>query len=169
VLFCDGELDASGIGSSVVLNWDRLKAGTQSSGLLVCRGSMELYYLGFTTVLAYGELKVRKSTMDTRFLEPKDDPFAWLKIFDPSDIGLDVKQAKTELHITGVKNQSPFGKAGLEPGDVIASANGNPMTDYHALRRLIRRAYVEETAVSLAVRRQGKPINLKVDFKKPAS
>jgi hypothetical protein len=168
VVLCDNTIETGSFGGSVILARDVGKKASTGGCVLVSRGDMNLGSVSMDALLAHGELKLVQSMPETRFLKPHEDPFADIKFFSTSDIGLDVKQAKTELQITGVKNQSPFGKAGLDPGDVIASANGNPMTDYHAFRRLIRRAYVEETAVSLSVRRQGKPINVKVDFKKPS-
>jgi hypothetical protein len=167
VLFADGDIEVRGTGGSVLWCTGSIRCALHSgAGLFLCDGKLAFKGLRFATVFAGSGIDGNGESSDTKFLKPNEHPLATIRLFSTSDIGLDVKQAKTELHITGVKNQSPFGKAGLEPGDVIATANGNAMTDYHAFRRLIRRAYVEETAVSLSVRRQGKPINVKVEFRK---
>jgi hypothetical protein len=166
VVLVEGTIDCSVCGSCLVIASGDVTVRTISGCVIVTKGRIDAQSIHSSLICAHKGIALN-AELDkySKQLPREQDPFADIKFFSTADIGLDVKQAKTELHITGVKNQSPFGKAGMEPGDVIAAANGKPLTEYEPFRRIIRRAYAEEATVLLSIRRQGKPINVKVEFK----
>src|SRR5205085_11157997 len=61
--------------------------------------------------------------------------------------------------VASVTPKSPAAKAGLKPGDVILSANGQPVKNVHDLPRLVA-SMPPGQKLELSVRRGGKDMNL---------
>lgn len=65
------------------------------------------------------------------------------------------------LLVSHVDADSPAGKAGLQAGDIIVQVNGKPVSRGRDLRELVARAD-SGAQITLGVRRDGKPIDVKV-------
>jgi serine protease DegQ len=68
---------------------------------------------------------------------------------------------KEGVYVRGLVHNSPASSAGMEPGDVVESINGSPVSDRRALLNQIAQLDPGTTA-SVQVLRQGKELNLKI-------
>ena len=75
-------------------------------------------------------------------VENSADPLAPFKFFALTEVGLYAKDVKREVVAEKIDAQSPFGRAGVQPGDVLVAVDGKPVPDVAQLRRLVRTGYV---------------------------
>jgi serine protease Do len=76
-------------------------------------------------------------------------------------LGVSVDDSKDVVTIAGVDRTSPAARAGLRPGDVILSLNGEHIETARGLIRSVA-AVAPGTSVNLSVRRQGRDIEVPV-------
>jgi serine protease Do len=63
--------------------------------------------------------------------------------------------------VNQIDRRSPAYRAGLQPGDVIVSFNGQPVEDPSHFLRLVADAKIGSTA-TVAVMREGRPMTLQI-------
>jgi hypothetical protein len=166
IVFSDGSVQGLSCESAVVLATGDLAVRTLLGCVVITDGKLDAVTVRNCVIFARGGINAGADVRWTKVLRPNENPFASLKLFCPADIGLDVSQVHHELHIAAVKKESPFGRVGLQQWDIITAVNGKPITDYQDLRKLIRRAYAEESSIALTVRRVERVIDVKIAFKK---
>ncbi len=78
---------------------------------------------------------------------------------------------RTPAYIEEVEPNSPAEKAGLQPDDLIAYVDGEPLTSIATFQEIVRRAQPGTTVLKLEVRRGTKlvPIELRVESKPAAN
>ena len=75
-------------------------------------------------------------------VENASEPLAPFKFFALAEVGLHAKDVKREVVAEKIDARSPFGKAGVQAGDVFVAVDGKPVPDVAQLRRLVRTGYV---------------------------
>jgi serine protease Do len=106
-------------------------------------------------LLKYGE--VRRGSIDFR-VESMTDP----------EVAEQVGAGSRGALVTQMYRSSASYEAGLRPGDVITSFNGQTVADAAQLRRLVADAKIGTTA-TLKVLRNGRPADLKITIESSAS
>jgi S1-C subfamily serine protease len=100
--------------------------------------------------------------LNSTITENQPDVPAFVPWFDPVYEGVAVETADGGVRAKAVVGGKPFAKAGLRVGDVIAAVNGEVTDSPESFRRLLRRAWVGQTAPVLRVVRQGRSLEIRV-------
>src|SRR5262249_2719105 len=85
-----------------------------------------------------------------------------LRFFALTDLGV-VVTLDGQLTVSDIRQDCPLAKAGLKVRDEIVAIDGNAVTDAEMTRQHLRRAFVLG-GTELSVRRDGKPLTLRVSF-----
>lgn len=91
-------------------------------------------------------------------------PLGFVRFFETARAGVEVAPAKFAVRATRVAPGGPFDKAGLRPGDLITSFDEAETPTPEALRRLLRRRYLQRGTAELTARRGGAALTLRVRF-----
>lgn len=86
------------------------------------------------------------------------------RFFETKDVGLEMTKDKEGVRVASAAAGQPFALAGVRKGDLIASCDGTPIKSPEDLRRHLRRRVAVEKSALLDVRREGRPLAVRVRF-----
>lgn len=89
------------------------------------------------------------------------------RFFELTDVGLSVADDEEGMVVRAAKPNTPFGNAGLEPGDLIRGIDGAPAGHSEQFRASVRRALVRQGDALVTVVRGDKQFEVPVFFPLP--
>lgn len=101
------------------------------------------------------------NTVSDQFSTTDQGPLQLLKLFDPANLGLNVKFENGQTRVTGLSVQSPFAKAGLRLGDELLSLDHKNWESYEQFRVALRKALANDS-ILLKARRDNHILNLRI-------
>lgn len=89
------------------------------------------------------------------------------RFFELTDVGLSVADDEEGMVVRAAKPNTPFGNAGLEPGDLIRGIDGAPAGHSEQFRASVRRALVRQGDALVTIVRGDKQFEVPVFFPLP--
>lgn len=86
-------------------------------------------------------------------------PLGFVRFFETSDVGIELTGTK----VVALNAASPLRKAGLLVGDMLLAIDGKEAKDAESIRRMLRRALIQQEG-RVTVKRGQKKLNLQVSF-----
>jgi hypothetical protein len=168
VVVCDGDVEtAEGIGSSLVIARGDIRVKQRvSDSTLIAGGTITVAdSAADCTLIAGGKVAIKNVEKNPRFFsrvrEQEATPFEFVKFFELSAVGVDVKVAYRVVAVDSVAEGKPFAKAGVKVSDIITDVNGKRPDSAESLRRLLRDALALGDA-TLTIQRGDKTETVKV-------
>jgi len=106
-------------------------------------------------------------SQNSKIKDQNDKPLGFVKFVDPAEIGLETETGSLGLAIRAAAKDKPFGKAGLQSGDIIISVDGQETGDTRRFRRVLRPKIAEHEEISFRVRRGKETLEIKVQIPEP--
>ncbi len=165
-VFAAGPVDVEGLSCTVVVADDDITIRDGPAGLgaryslVISRGTVTCCEkLTSCHIVAGKKIIVTRSKQNetSRFTEGEQEPFGFVRYFDPTREGVTVEAANGGVRVRAADVAKPFAKAGLKAGDLITAVNGAVASDPEAFRRLLRRAIVADNGLTLRVLRRQNP------------
>jgi hypothetical protein len=95
-------------------------------------------------------------------IENATKPLGFIQFFETEQIGVAAESGENGVRVTKTTEGKPFHKAGLRPGDVIASINGETLNSAEAFRKILRKHYAWEEPMTFQVVRDGKAVEIQI-------
>jgi hypothetical protein len=188
-----GDVCASpgGVKFSVIVAGGNLKVGNAQGTLFVCDGDVEFpTFADGCAIVARGKvtslrgmpkcvirsegsfLHLDRNGKKILLKDGTPDPFAFIKFFELSDVGLTVAEpegpgepVQDGVCLKEVRKGSPFSPA-LQAGDVVTAIDGTKAASQEVFRRLLRKRMAQGgPRITFTVRRAGQNVEVAVRVK----
>ncbi len=180
LLVSSGDVGVYHAGLSFIFAGGAVEVETMSNTLVVCDGDFTVNQcMTSCLVIARGAIHCRVPVVDCRLIssdrvndgkantytrvavrEKDVNPLGFVKFFDLKHVGLATEAGESGLRVKAVDKGSRAARAGLQAGDVLATADAKKVASAEAFRKLIRGAVAEGRAVPLTVRRADRDLTL---------
>jgi hypothetical protein len=147
VVVCDGDVETTeGVGNSLVIARGNIKVKQSvTASTLIAGGTITIEHTASeSTLIAGGKVSVKDvkqhPLLVSRIREQEANPFEFVKFFELSTVGVEVKVAYRLVAVSAVAAGKPFAAAGARVGDLITAVNGKRPESAESLRRLLRDA-----------------------------
>jgi S1-C subfamily serine protease len=109
-----------------------------------------------------GRTVVHKGANYCTIVENAANPLGFIQFFDPEQEGVAAESAADGVRVTKATAGKPFHQAGLRPGDLIASINGETLNSAEAFRKILRKHHAWEEPMTFHVLRDGQALEIQI-------
>ncbi len=153
----------------LLLNGD-LKMGSPganiSGSVIFCDGDVHTKRINHSVIIATGKVTCEPLlSKDNVIVEKAHNPLPFLRLFETSDVGIEVAAAEGSVQVNQVRPGSPFSLAGVQAGDRIAALSGTAVKSVEPFRQLLRGKVAAQAEAMLTVRRGATTRQLRVSFR----
>jgi hypothetical protein len=147
---------------------DRGGGGYIANSMIFCDGDVVAGRIVQSVIIATGSVKADSPPLKCFIIENARNPLPYLKLFSPSQAGIEVCPAKGGVRVEKVDGDKPFAMAGLRNGDLLLSmreSKDGPATDItscDSFRRQIRRLFVQNGEATFRIQRGDKTLEVVV-------
>jgi hypothetical protein len=150
----------------VIADGDFKSAENLSYSLVVARGSVNVRDAQNSVIVAGGKVANHAEFMKIRgslVREDCKDLLGWVRFFEISDAGMEVKASDKGMAVTRVIENQPPHKAGLLIGDIITAVDKVSVTEVEQFRRQLRHGIAAGTT-NFIIQRMGVTLELSASF-----
>lgn len=103
---------------------------------------------------------IAKQQNPTTIKEYDKHALAPVRLFEPSQVGIEVAPAKAAVRITSLEKDTAFTKGGLRVGDLAMEFDGQEVRSTDHFRRFLRKHVARDSYGEMRVRRDGRWIDV---------
>lgn len=169
LVLATGDVTAGGCMSAVVVaDGDVDIGGPVSHCVIVARGNIRVREGALRCALvAGGTVTIDKPVVAEEFVLPvvrenERKPLGWLTWYELADAGAEADTADGGVLVKAVAAGKPFAAAGVKAGDVVTKVGEHAVATPEGLRRRLRDAHATAAEATLAVRRDGQAVTVRV-------
>jgi hypothetical protein len=159
VALCNGdvELDGGGVWDTILITTGSVRVASADNGVIVCPGNVELSHGGSRAVIvtagqviAYGNQVW--PDMEHSIIHERDVEFfrTW-NLYSATEAGARLWSVFGVVVVGAVAPDSPFARAGIRSGDILARIDGTPIRSVRDVNRLLCRATVSWGVTDLTI------------------
>jgi hypothetical protein len=164
VVFCNGEIGyVNEVRNSVLIATGGFAGSTGADGCFFDVRSVGGHTRSRDNVYVNLKEVAAKRSERNRFVQSEESPLQMFKFFDPASMGLAVSAAGGWAKVDGVRDGTPFAKAGFLKGDLMLGLGEGPFASPEHFRKFLRRRGAGDEAV-FKVQRGDRVVELKVEF-----
>ena len=146
IIVSDGDVTIEGYGSECVI---------------ISRGNITCDVMDECHAIAGQSVRTNKEVGST-IVENCTKPLDFFQFFDPAREGITVENADNNVRVTKLTEGKLFRKAGVRTGDRITTVNGKAVKTTEAFRKVLRKHFAWEEAMTFRVQRDGKSLEIAV-------
>lgn len=167
-ILCRGAVHNGDIYGCLLLATGDIKAKNRGGGyiansMVFCDGDVIAGKIVRSVIVATGSVKSDSAT-SCFIIENARNPLPFLKLFDPSQAGIEVSSTKEGVRVENVHEGKRFAKAGVERGDVLVAVDKTKITSAEQFRKLLRRLVVENREGVFRLQRGHKTLEVVLPF-----
>jgi hypothetical protein len=158
-------------GSIVVADGNVEVGGKVIGALIVARGDILIHHFTeFSRLVAGGRVTV-KNQIDIpkdqvarvgQIEEHQPNPFGFVTWFELSQVGVEAAKGDGGVAVKALAAGKPFAAAGVRAGDLVTKVGEHPVATPEEFRRRVRDGHAVAAEATLAVRRDGQPLTVRV-------
>ena len=136
--------------SIVIANGDVYWGGPAIASIIICDGNISVMGARGSILIARERIKIRSAvgTKDNVIHENYSKGFSHIRFFSVRDLGIQLAGGDgNQVGVINVDKDSLFGNAGFKVGDLIASINGEKITESEDARAMLRRGMADGNIV----------------------
>jgi hypothetical protein len=153
VLLLNGDLKLESIGGNI------------SQSVIFCDGDVSSKRINRSVIVATGKVTSEKYlTKDNVIVEKARNPLPFLKLFETTDVGVEVASVDSGVLVKRVRPGSPFAKVGVRTEDRIIALGETAVGSAEQFRRLLRGKVAVRAEATVTVRRGAKDLQFRVPF-----
>ena len=142
----------------------RQEFGRVYYSFIFCDGDLDCYSGLESVLIASGKITYNQSgNQPNSIVIPDAHRSKKIRLFSCADFGLDIAEKDSKLEAVAISAGSIAEKSGFKRGDIIEGAGGKSLS-LADFRRQMRQAYAQEIEIPLAIRRDGKKMEISVSF-----
>lgn len=181
LVFCHEKLRANCVDSIVFVNGNiephpcrvsptREGVAILSRCVIFCDGHIRLDKATECLLVATGKIRIKSPGPENIIVEDAKNPLSFLKLYDTSAVGIEVRSADKGVVVEKVHEGKRFAKAGIIKGDVLLTVRATKdapaveISSPETFRRQVRRLVVHNGQGILQIERGGKVLELVVPF-----